>query len=225
MKHVHIVSIIFLIFLLIIPITAETIVKPAYDLPVRGEKHDPTPISYWQLPLWIILLEFVQAPLEIFTTFRGLSYLGYRAITDNNVLSNDTRLKIHDYVEKNPGVSFSVISKETGVNRGTLSYHLIILESHDKIKVYKNRGYKIYFENYMKFNDDERRILQYLKKDTSRKIIENLIEYRGKIYQMLLESRARLSHSKWNTCKQMALLKWRKRGNSISIILAQKQDK
>lgn len=179
MKPVHIVAVLLLIFLLTAPAVAEITVKPAYDLPVKGEKHDPRPISYWQLPLWIILLEFVRAPMEIFTTFRGLPYLGYRAITDNSVLSNGTRLKIYDYIKKNPGVSFSVISKETGVNRGTLSYHLKILGLNNKINVYKNRGYSKYFENHMKFNDDDRRILQYLKKDTSRKIIENLIEYPG----------------------------------------------
>ena len=179
MKPVHIVAVLLLIFLLTAPAAAETSVKPAYDLPVKGEKHDPTPISYWQLPLWIILLEFVRTPLEILTTFRGLPYLGYRAITDNNVFTNGTRLKIYDYIIKNPGVSFSVISKETGVNRGTLSYHLKILGLNNKIKVYKNRGYTKYFENHMKFNDDERRILQYLKKDTSKKIIEYLIAYPG----------------------------------------------
>ena len=57
--------------------------------------------DYWQLPFWFILLEFVQAPIEIFTTFRGLPYLSYRAIIDNNVLSNDKRLKIYDYITNN----------------------------------------------------------------------------------------------------------------------------
>lgn len=179
MKHIHIVTAILLIFLLTVPVVAETTVKPAYDLTVKGEKHDPTPISYWQLPFWIILLEFVHAPIEIFTTFRGLPYLSYRAIIDNNILSNDNRLKIYDYIKKNPGVGFSLILKETGVNRGTLSYHLKILGLNNKIKVYKNRDYTNYFDNHMKFNDDDWRILQYLKKDSSKKIIENLIEYPG----------------------------------------------
>ena len=179
MKPVHIATVLLLIFLLTVPAVAETTVKPAYDLPVKGEKHDPTPISYWQLPFWIILLVFVQAPIEIFTTFKGLPYLGYISIANNNVLSNGTRLRIYDHIKKNPGVNFSVISKETGVNRGTLSYHLKILGLNNKIKVYKNRGYTKYFENHMKFNDDDRRILQYLTKNTSRKIIENLIEYPG----------------------------------------------
>ncbi|WP_143311740.1 winged helix-turn-helix transcriptional regulator, partial [Candidatus Methanoperedens nitratireducens] len=80
-----------------------------------------------------------------------------------------------DHIKKNPGVNFGVISNETGVNRGTLSYHLKILDMHDKIKVYKSR----YFENHMKFNDDEQKILNQLKKDMPRKIIKILMEHPG----------------------------------------------
>jgi len=178
MKQNNLTIAIFLIFLLILPaVTAngDIIVESGYKVPVQGERHDPVPISWWQFQILIIIGQLSLMPGETFAAFKSLTYLGYRAITDNNILSNGTRLRILDYIKKNPGVNFNVISKETGVNRGTLSYHLKILDVHDKIKIYKN----LYFENHMKFDDDEQKILSQLKKDTSRKIIKILIEHPG----------------------------------------------
>lgn len=178
MKQKNLTIAIFLIFLLIVPAVAandDIIVESGYKVPANGERHDPVPISWWQFQILIIIGQISLMPGEIFTSIKGLTYLSYRAITDNNILSNGTRLKILDYIKKNPGVNFSVISKDTGVNRGTLSYHLNILDMHDKIKVYKNR----YFENHMKFNDDEQKILNQLKKDMPKKIIKILIEHPG----------------------------------------------
>lgn len=178
MKQNNLTIVIFLIFLLIVPAVAandDIIIESGYKVPASGERHDPVPISWWQFQILIIIGQLSLMPGEIFAAFKSLTYLGYRAITDNNILKNGTRLKILDHIKKNPGVNFSVISKETGVNRGTLSYHLKILDMHDKIKVYKNR----YFENHMKFNDDEQKILNQLKKDMPRKIIKILIEHPG----------------------------------------------
>lgn len=178
MKQNNLIIAIFLIFLLILPAVAasdDIIVESGYNVPVHGERHDPVPISWWQFQILILIGQLSLMPGETFAAFKSLTYLGYRAITDKNILKNGTRLKILDHIIKNPGVNFSVISKETGVNRGTLSYHLKILDMHGKIKVYKNR----YFENHMKFNDDEQKILNQLKKDMPRKIIKILIEHPG----------------------------------------------
>ncbi|MDW7728232.1 MAG: winged helix-turn-helix transcriptional regulator [Candidatus Methanoperedens sp.] len=182
MKQNFLTIAIFLILLLILPAIAandDIIVESGYKVPARGERHDPVPISWWQFQILIIIGQLSLMPGEIFAAFKSLTYLGYRAVTDNNILKNGTRLKILGHIKKNPGVNFSVISKETGVNRGTLSYHLKILEIHENIKAYKQRGYTKYFENHMKFSDDDKKVLQYLKQDTPRNIIENLIERPG----------------------------------------------
>ncbi|MCG2735814.1 MAG: winged helix-turn-helix transcriptional regulator [Candidatus Methanoperedenaceae archaeon] len=178
MKQNNLTIAIFLFFLLILPAVAsndDIIVESGYKVPASGERHDPVPISWWQFQFLIIIGQLSLMPGEIFAAFKSLTYLGYRAITDNNILKNGTRLKILDHIKKNPGVNFSVISKETAVNRGTLSYHLNILDMHDKIKVHKNR----YFENHMKFSDDEQKILNQLKKDMPKRIIKILIEHPG----------------------------------------------
>ncbi len=138
------------------------------------------PISWWYFQILIIIGQLSLMPGETFAAFKSLTYLGYRAITDNNILKNSIRLKILDYIKKNPGVSFSVLSEEIDINRGTLSYHLKFLKLYNKIKIHnEDKRYKKYFENHMKFNDDEMKILKYLKQDTPRRIIENLIEHPG----------------------------------------------
>ncbi len=182
MKQNILIIALFLLFLLIIPAIAandDIIVESGYNVPMPGERHDPMPISWWQFQFFFIIGQLSLMPSEILASAKSLTYLGYRAITDNNILGNGTRLKILDYIKKNPGANFSAISKEMGVNRGTLSYHLKILEMHENIKAYKQRGYTKYFENHMKFSDDDKKVLQYLKQDTPRKIIENLIERPG----------------------------------------------
>ena len=166
MKQNNLTIAIFLIFLLIIPAVAandDIIVESGYKVPAKGERHDPVPVSWWQFQFIIILAQLSLMPVETFTGIKSLTYLGYRAITDNNVLGSGTRLKILDYIKKNPGVNFSAISREMGVNRGTLSYHLKVLEMHENINAYKQRGYTKYFENHMKFSDDDKKVLQYLK--------------------------------------------------------------
>ncbi|MFZ3384591.1 MAG: winged helix-turn-helix transcriptional regulator [Candidatus Methanoperedens sp.] len=171
-----------LFFLLIVPATAandDVIVESGYKVPAAGERHDPIPISWWQFQFFLIIGQLSLMPVETITGAKILTYLGYRSVTGNNLLGNSTRLKILDYIKKNPGTSFCVISKETYVNRGTLSYHLQILEMYDTIMVNRKRGYAKYFENHGKFNYDEQIILQYLKKDIPRKIIKILIEHPG----------------------------------------------
>ncbi|MDJ1420930.1 MAG: winged helix-turn-helix transcriptional regulator [Candidatus Methanoperedens sp.] len=168
--------------MLILPAIAandDIIVESGYKVPARGERHDPVPVSWWQFQFLIIIGQISIMPVETLAAAKSLTYLGYKAITDNNILSNSTRLKILDYIKRNPGASFNVISKETGVNRGTLSYHLKILKMHKNIRPYKNRSYIKYFENPIKFSDDEKKVLQYLKQDASRRIIEVLIERPG----------------------------------------------
>jgi predicted transcriptional regulator len=183
MKQNNLTIAIFFIFLLILPAVAandDIIVESGYKVPVQGDRHDPVPISWWQFQILIIIGQLSLMPGETFAAFKSLTYLGYRAITDNNILKNSTRLKILDYIKKNPGVSFGVLSEEIDVNRGTLSYHLRILKLYNKIKIHdEDKRYKKYFENHMKFNDDEMKILKYLKQDTPRRIIENLIEHPG----------------------------------------------
>ena len=76
---------------------------------------------------------------------KALTYPGCKRIFGYNVLDHEVRLKIYDYIRKNPGVHYSDIANETNINRGTLRHHLMMLKKQNKVIPYKTRGMIHYF--------------------------------------------------------------------------------
>jgi DNA-binding MarR family transcriptional regulator len=71
----------------------------------------------------------------------------YSRITNGQVLKQDTRKSIYDYITSNPGVNFSSIMKVLKLKNGVTSYHLSMLEREGYIKS-KNEGlYKRFYAN------------------------------------------------------------------------------
>lgn len=166
-----------LIFLLIGMASADGyIVESGYDKPLKGDAHDLVPIEFWQLPLWIMMLQIAVMPIETLASLKALTYLGYKRISGRNVLDQGVRSKIYDHIKENPGVHYSAIADETGINRGTLRYHLKMLQMHDNVCVFHGTGYARYFENNMKFNEYNQKVLHHLRNGTSKKILEELVE-------------------------------------------------
>jgi DNA-binding Lrp family transcriptional regulator len=58
----------------------------------------------------------------------------YSRITNGQVLKQDTRRNIYDYIESNPGAYFSIIMKDLKLKNGVTSYHLAMLEREGYIK-------------------------------------------------------------------------------------------
>ena len=63
----------------------------------------------------------------------------YSRITNGQVLKQDTRRNIYDYIASNPGACFSSIMKDLKLKNGVTSYHLAMLEREGYIKS-KNTG-------------------------------------------------------------------------------------
>ncbi len=71
----------------------------------------------------------------------------YSRITNGQVLKQDTRKSIYDYITSNPGVYFSSIMKDLKLKNGVTSYHLSMLEREGYIKS-KNEGlYRRFYAN------------------------------------------------------------------------------
>ncbi len=71
----------------------------------------------------------------------------YSRITNGQVLKQDTRKSIYDYITSNPGVYFSSIMKDLELKNGVTSYHLSMLEREGYIKS-KNEGiYRRFYAN------------------------------------------------------------------------------
>jgi predicted transcriptional regulator len=181
MKKITFATAILLLFLLIFLLIGQAsadgyIVESGYDKPIKGDAHDPVPISFWQLPLWIMMLHITAMPIEMLASLKASMYLGYKRISGRNVLDQEVRSKIYDHIKKNPGVHYSAIADETGINSGTLRYHLKVLQMHDNVRVFHGTGYTRYFENNMKFNEYDQKVLHHIRNDTSKKILEVLIK-------------------------------------------------
>ena len=155
------------------------IVESGYDHPIPegAERHDPVPISFWQLPLWIMLLHITAMPVETLAPLKALAYLGYKRISGYNVLDHEVRLKIYDYIRKNPGVHYSDIANKTGVNRGTLRYHLMMLKMQKVIVPYKTRGRIHYFLNESTYGEKEKIALAALKNEKHKRIISEILNH------------------------------------------------
>ncbi|MEW6069638.1 MAG: VWA domain-containing protein, partial [Candidatus Thermoplasmatota archaeon] len=101
----------------------------------------------------IALLAFLTATAIIIGFFFGGTELGkYKLLTllvvplftklkKENILDHYTRGRIHGFIEANPGAHFNLIKRALGLNNGTLSYHLYVLEKNSLIK-HSNDGFK-----------------------------------------------------------------------------------
>lgn len=88
-------------------------------------------------------------------------------------------VSLRDYIEsiisENPGIHFREIQRKSGAAIGQLEYHLYQLERMEKVSIRKDGKLKRYFLiGDTGFN--ERRILYFLRKGTSKEIILYLLE-------------------------------------------------
>jgi predicted transcriptional regulator len=70
-----------------------------------------------------------------------------------------------------PGIDLAGIAAELDMNRETLRYHLVQLESAARIVVMRNHGIVRYYENHGRFTPVERMVLQHLWNPTASRIL------------------------------------------------------
>ncbi len=93
----------------------------------------------------------------------------YEHISDGN--PNETRDKVFDFIEKNPGVHMRGISPELSIPMGTLRYHLNVLEDFGRIISKRHWGFKRYYPNKRKQEDGFNMLAAY-QKSTSGDILQ-----------------------------------------------------
>ncbi|MCK4458243.1 MAG: winged helix-turn-helix transcriptional regulator [Methanosarcinales archaeon] len=165
------------------------IVESGYDHPIPegAERHDPEPISFWQLPLWVMILHITGMPVEMLASLKALTYFGCKRIFGYNVLDHEIRSRIYDCIRKNPGVYYSALANETNVNKGTLRYHLTMLKMQKVIVPYKTRGRIHYFLNESTYGEKEKAALAALKNDKHRRIISEILNSERITHEKLAE--------------------------------------
>ena len=91
-------------------------------------------------------LAHLVVPLFIFISGLGFFiYFGFRQVTAKNSIDQPLRDTIVHYICKHPGNHFSTLMRETGINRGTLYYHLWQLKTHRVVFEVKDGGLTRYF--------------------------------------------------------------------------------
>ena len=85
------------------------------------------------------------AEIAIFWGIGFLAYFGFRQLTGKNLLNHPIRRTIVQFIQLHPGQHFRSIMRGTGINRGTLYYHLTQLKSLRMITELKDGGLTRYF--------------------------------------------------------------------------------
>jgi len=87
----------------------------------------------------------------------------------------DVRKKLIEFITDVPGIRYRELLRLTGLSNGVLSYHLDVLTKNGRIKNKKtNQRVTRYYPN--GFSDEESDIIAVLRQETSRKIIQFIME-------------------------------------------------
>ena len=115
---------------------------------------DPAAIYIWNVPLKLVLLDFVFMiaplfflPVQILISVLAWLCLGYRRISRKNALEHDIRRAAYLCIRENPGTNHSTLSCTLGVNVGTLRYHLATLCETGQIVSEHDHGLLRYYAN------------------------------------------------------------------------------
>jgi len=76
---------------------------------------------------------------------RLLLLLGYKRYSDDDPLEHETRKRLYDHIRSSPGTYLAELGEETGVEMGTVRYHLRILEFENLVSQETIRGHRRYF--------------------------------------------------------------------------------
>jgi len=177
-KLLFIAAVLFLV-LAVLPVSAqEYIVRSGYDSPVApgAEARAPVPVSFWALPLWVMLAQLILIPPEILLAVKFWASLGIRRISGGNVLDQEARARIYDYIRMNPGIHMRGLSSEMRMKMGTLRYHLSVLQHNHKIAVSEDAATIRFFENNGTYTPEEQQIHKHLRNETTRLILFVLLE-------------------------------------------------
>ncbi|MGA9139565.1 MAG: winged helix-turn-helix transcriptional regulator [Methanocella sp.] len=90
---------------------------------------------------------------------------------------NDNRNRVMEFIASCPGSTLHEISRELGINVGTIRYHLVVLSLNHRVATFKSDGkYVRYFTNAGSCSKDEQFYLSLVRRDPIRKILDLLLD-------------------------------------------------
>jgi len=105
------------------------------------------------------------------------AYFGFRTISGKTVLDNTARLRVFDTIQEYPGIHFNALREQTGMNRGTLRYHLSILSLTRKITSFQDGVFSRYVLSGMAMSSYEQIVISRFRNGSDRKILSYLLDH------------------------------------------------
>jgi DNA-binding transcriptional ArsR family regulator len=128
------------------------------------------------LPLYAGLL--LSRPKGLLDSSHGLLLgmpLLYRR-KNSKVLADNTRKMVYDHVVDSPGCTRPQIARDLGLNEGTVTYHLDVLEGSNCLRTVKVDKTVYYFANNRKWDELELRLYIRLHNETGRLLLNTMME-------------------------------------------------
>jgi predicted transcriptional regulator len=224
LKKILISCLLFFLLTSIVEATEYIITPCTNDEPgvsVNGEKvvelRDFT--NYWELLLWLFITNALSSIDVLFHSTKIIYIVtGFRIANNTNILQNSSRSTIYFYIENKPGAYFSEVVENTGLNRGTVKYHLKILEIKNKIEAYEDGGKTRYFQNNSKYTNEEKKVIVTLQNNTNQRIISEILNGRCNTNTSLArEFRVSRATINWyvKNLKETELINETKKGRNI----------
>ncbi len=162
----------------------EYIVSPApgdkFGESINGEKVvelEVTQIPYWQFLLWLAAMQILSI-MDVILYFTKFIFiiLGFRAADHPSTVGTLKRKYIYAFIKTCPGTCISEIENNMSMSRGSLRYHLDILEAENMIEAHSDCGKIRYFQNNSTYSEEEKLVISVLQNEMNRKIILKILK-------------------------------------------------
>jgi len=97
----------------------------------------------------------------------------------------DRAMQLIEIIEKNPGIKFREIMRETGMKNGVLGYYAEKLEREGSVKVDRSPGQTRFYPPGIA--DDDVSLIKNLRQETPRQILVSLLQYGTLSFNELVE--------------------------------------
>lgn len=109
----------------------------------------------------------------------------FTRIKKDEVLEHPVRQRILDLVEANPGLHYRALVRGVDKGKGTVEYHLRILEDHGYVRTHRAGGYVTYYP--AGHSRDAMEAQSVLRSDTARKLLQAVLATPGATVAQLAE--------------------------------------
>ena len=155
-------------------------------IPLFGVDGTGVPVPQWQMRPSDLICHMVHSvsptlvePIQILL-FWGIgfgAYFGFRTISKKNVLDNTARLQVFNTIREFPGIHFSALRDRTGLNRGTLRYHISILSLAGKVDCFQDGIFLRYVTSERSMSAYDRIVASRFQNGPDRKILTYLLDH------------------------------------------------